>query len=88
MNFRSVPKSVAVNDLERRNGPYFALFYRIFVYDVVLKQLLGLPRDQNLLLIFCDHINTICANIQRVFRQNKRGQWPPLQTIVSYAYVS
>ena len=24
-----------------------------FVYDVVVKQLLGLSRDQNLLLIFC-----------------------------------
>jgi len=25
------------------------------VYDVVAKQLLGLPRFQNLLLIVCDH---------------------------------
>jgi len=23
------------------NSPYFALFYRIFVYDVIAKQLLG-----------------------------------------------
>jgi len=51
MSFRLVPKSVTLNDLERRNGPYFALFHRIFVYDVVVKQLLGLPRFQNLLLI-------------------------------------
>jgi len=29
----------------------FALFHRIFAYDVVIKQLLGLPRFQNLLLI-------------------------------------
>jgi len=29
----------------------FALFQRIFVYDVAVKQLLGLPRFQNLLLI-------------------------------------
>jgi len=27
MSFRLVPKSVTFNDLERRNGPYFALFY-------------------------------------------------------------
>ena len=27
MSFRLVPKSVTLNDLERRNGPYFALFY-------------------------------------------------------------
>jgi len=30
MSFRSVPKSVTLNDLERRNGPYFALIYRIW----------------------------------------------------------
>ena len=35
------------------------------------KQLLGLPRFQNLLLILYDHIKTICAIIQRLFGQNK-----------------
>ena len=30
MSFRLVPKSVTLNDLEGRNGPYFALFYRIW----------------------------------------------------------
>ena len=30
MSFRLVPKSVTLNDLERRNGPYFTLFYRIW----------------------------------------------------------
>jgi len=29
MSFRLVPKSVTLNKLERRNSPYFALFYRI-----------------------------------------------------------
>jgi len=29
MSFRLVPKSVTLNDLERRNGLYFALFQRI-----------------------------------------------------------
>jgi len=29
MGFRLVPKSVTLNDLERRNSPYFALFHRI-----------------------------------------------------------
>jgi len=29
MGFRLVPKSVTLNDLERRNGPYFALFHGI-----------------------------------------------------------
>ena len=83
MTFRLVPKSVTLNDLERRSGRYFASFCVIsaksvafevqFVYNVVLKQLLGLPRFQNLLLTVYDHINTICAIIQRVFGQNKRS---------------
>jgi len=88
MSFRLVPKSVILNDLERRNDHYFALFHRIFVYDVVVKQLLGLPWDQNLLLIFRDHINTIYAIIERLFWQNKTRQWPQLQTVVAYAHVS
>jgi len=29
MSFRLVAKSVTLNDPERRNGPYSALFYRI-----------------------------------------------------------
>jgi len=50
MSFRLEPKLVTMDDIERRNGPYFALFHRIFVYDVVVKQLLGLPRFQHLLI--------------------------------------
>jgi len=46
-------------------------YFTEFVYDVVVKQLSGLPRFHNLLLIVYDHINTICAIIQRLFRQNK-----------------
>jgi len=73
MSFRLVPKLVTSNDLERRNGPYFALFHRIFVYDVAVKQLLCLPRFQNLLLIslLYYHIKTICAIIQRLFGENE-----------------
>jgi len=29
MGFRLVPKSVTLNDLERRDGPYSALFHQI-----------------------------------------------------------
>jgi len=61
MSFRLAPKSVTLNDLERRNGRYFALFQRIFVYDVAVKQLLGLHRFQSLLLILYNHIKPICA---------------------------
>ena len=60
MSFRLVPKSVTLNDLERRsgrNGRYFALFRRIFMYDVAVKQLLGLHRFQNLLLILYTILN-------------------------------
>jgi len=31
MSFRLVPKSVTLNDLERRNGPYFALYLPNFI---------------------------------------------------------
>jgi len=75
MRFRLVPKSVTLNDLERRNGPYFVLFHRIFVYDVVAKQLLGLPGFQSLLLVVCDRIKTICAIMQRLFGQSKLITW-------------
>ena len=67
MSFRLVPKLVTLNDLQLHNGPYFALFHQIFVYDVVIKQLLGIHRFQNLLLIVHDHIKTICATIRRLF---------------------
>ena len=71
MSFRLVPKSVTLNDHKQHNGPYFSLFHRIHVGYVALKQLLGLPRFKNLLLIVYDHIKTICAIIQRLFGQNK-----------------
>jgi len=47
-------------------------YFTEFVYVVVVKQLLSLPpRFQHLLLIVYDHINTICAIIQRLLEQNK-----------------
>jgi len=39
-------------------------YFTEFVYDVVVKQLLVLPRFQNILLIVYDHSNTICPLIQ------------------------
>jgi len=47
-------------------------YFTKFVYDVVAKQ--SLPRFRNLLLIVIDHINTVCAIIQRLFGQNKSRQ--------------
>ena len=46
-------------------------YFTAFVYDVVVKQMLALPRFQNLLWIVYDHINTICTIIQRLFSQNQ-----------------
>jgi len=46
-------------------------YFTEFMYNIVLKQLLDLPRFQNLLLIVYDNINMICAIIQRLFGQNK-----------------
>ena len=71
MSFRLAPKSVTLNDLELRNGRYFALFQRIFMYDVVVKQLLGLHRFQNLLLILYNHIKPICAIIHDYLGKSK-----------------
>jgi len=52
MSFRLVTKSVTLNDLERPNGRYFALFQRIFMYDVAVKQLLGLGFLDVVLAVF------------------------------------
>jgi len=68
MRFRLIPKSVTLNDLERRNGPYFALFHRIrvrFCHKTITSV------SKSILLIVSDHISTICAIIQRLFGQNK-----------------
>jgi len=64
MSFRLVPKSVTLNGV-------MAVILRYFtelVYDVIVQQL---PRFQNLLLIVCGHIKTICTIIQRLFGQNE-----------------
>jgi len=74
MSFRLVLKSVTLNDFERHNGPYFALFHRIHVRCCRKTIIRPISRFQNLLLIVNDHIYTIYEIIQRVFRQNKRRQ--------------
>jgi len=38
MSLRVVPKSVTLNDLERRNVPYFSLFHQIRVLYVVAQE--------------------------------------------------
>ena len=70
MSFRLIPKSVTLNDLERRNSPYFALFHRTGV-RCRYKTITALRRFQNLRLTVYERINTICAIIQRLFGQKK-----------------
>ena len=53
-------RSVTLNDLEQRNGPYFALFHRIRVRCRRKTIIRPVPRFRNLLLIVYDHINRIC----------------------------
>jgi len=43
MSFRLVPKSVTLNDLKLRNGPYFALFYRIWFMGRISQKWLTKP---------------------------------------------
>jgi len=51
-------------------------YFTKFVYYVVVKQLLGLRRFQNLLLIAYNHISMICEIIQPLFVQNKTPMSP------------
>jgi len=68
MRFPLVPKSMAYNDLERHNGPYFQLFHRIHVQCRRKNNYLGFKS----ILIVYDRINTISAAIiQRLLGQNK-----------------
>jgi len=64
MRFRLVPKSATVNDLERRNGHYFALFSRnsevgsmvvgagLYMHDVVVKSSRSLSHFLMCFLLF------------------------------------
>ena len=74
MSFRLVAKSATFNDLEQELWPLFCVISPNFRVRCRRETIiLGLPRDQNLLLIFCDHINTICAIIQRLLWQNEKA---------------
>ena len=62
MCFRFVLKSLTLNDLEWRNGPYFALFHRIRV-RCRRKTIIIRPLKYILLRVY-NHINAICAITQ------------------------
>ena len=73
MSFRSVPKSVTLNYLERRSGSYFALFHRI-------RQLPGrtaktwLKIHRYILLRKCSSKNLVFSSIS--FRRYSQGIIP------------
>jgi len=58
MSFRLVRKSATLNDLERRNGRYFALFQRTRV-----RRRRKTSSVSKSTLIVYDYIKTICAII-------------------------
>jgi len=49
-------------------------YFTKFVCNVILKQLLGLPRFQDLLLIVDDHINMICVRLFSEYLGKTRRQ--------------
>jgi len=65
MSFRLVPKLVTLNDLERRNVRYFALFHQI---RVRCRRTFFSKSTFDSLWVY-GHINTVCAIIQRLFEQ-------------------
>jgi len=62
MSFRLVPKLVTFNDLERRNGRYFALFQRIRVASVrAQKQMQRYRGDSKIAVLFCWDLTSLSA---------------------------
>jgi len=51
MGFRLVPKLMTLNDLGRRIMALILRYFTDFMYDVVVKHLLGLSGFQNLLFV-------------------------------------
>jgi len=62
MSFRLVQILVTLNDLERRNGPYFALFHQIRV-RCRRKTIVSFTSVSKYTFDSYDHINTICPLI-------------------------
>ena len=59
MSFRLVPKLVTLNDLERQNGPYFALFHRSrSLYAIAIPSVVSLS-------VVC-RLKRLCALLSRL----------------------
>ena len=74
-----------IGDLERCNAPYFALFHRLRARcrrKTIIRPI-SVSKSTYEVMIVYNHINAICAIIQRLFGQNKIRQWPLLQTVVA-----
>ena len=64
MSFRLVPKSVTLNDLERQNGPYFALFLLVISEAYCIKVVEKAITMDNLRLL-CLVVNVCRGTVRR-----------------------
>jgi len=70
MSFRLVPKSLTLNDLERRNGRYFASFHRIRIRCRPKAIITSVSKS---ILIVYDHINTISRLLNDYLGKTRGG---------------
>ena len=64
-------------------------YFTEFAYNVVLKQLLGLPPFQDLRLIVYDHINYDLRDYSAsIWAKQQEAIWRRLETVVAYAHVA
>jgi len=77
MSFRFVPKSVTLNDLERRNGPYFALSPNSVasgahcvkvVEDVVVKKFTFALSSSDEFLVFLGRVASLAMDAVYCYR--------------------
>ena len=64
MSFRLVPKSVTLNDLERRNGPYFAFLPNLVVFGAHCVKVVDKAIAMDNLRLLCLVVN-VCRGTAR-----------------------
>jgi len=67
MSFRFVPRSVTLNDLERRNDPYFALFFlpNLVILGAYCVKVVGKAITMINLLLLCLVVNVFRGTARR-----------------------
>jgi len=74
MSFRLIPKSVTLDDLERRSGPYFALFHRIRVRCRRKKFTFPISPLDEFLVEICERTDTHTCRHAQYFAPLYRGR--------------